>query len=78
MAMVEPYYELSVIVTRLGCESVVCLDNHIQWLRRLYVLSLCYYCLLFVAFKEQMTYPYNQQLLGIDDVKYIEASVGSV
>ena len=40
MAMVEPYYELSVIVTRLGCESVICLDNHTQWLRRLYVLSL--------------------------------------
>ena len=26
------------IVTHLGCESVVSLDNHTQWLRRLYVL----------------------------------------
>ena len=64
MAMVEPYYELSVIVTRLGCESVVCLDNHTQWLRRLYVLILFYYCLLFVAFEERRTHPCNHQFQG--------------
>ena len=32
------YCELSVIITHLGCDSVVCLDNHMQWLSRLYVL----------------------------------------
>ena len=50
--MIGPYCELSVIVTHLGCESVVCLDNHIQWLHRLYVLILFYYCLLFVVLEE--------------------------
>ena len=39
MAVIGPNGELSVIVMRLGCESVVCLDNHTQWLRRLYVLN---------------------------------------
>ena len=58
--MIGPYCELSVIVMRLGCENVVCLDNHMQWLCRLYVLILFYYCLLFVVFEEQMTHPYNQ------------------
>ena len=39
VAVIGPYCELSVVVIRLGCESVVCLDNHTQWLRRLYVLN---------------------------------------
>ena len=52
MAVIGPCSKISVIVARLGCESVVCLDNHMQWLRRLYALILFYYCLLFVAFKE--------------------------
>ena len=39
MAMIGSYCELSVIVIDLGRESVVCLDNHTQWLRRLYVLN---------------------------------------
>ena len=52
MAVIGPNGELSVIVTCLECESVVCLDNHMQRLCRLYVLILFYYCLLFVAFEE--------------------------
>ena len=78
MVVIGPYCEISVIVTCLGCESVVCLDNHTQWLHRLCILILFYYCLLFVAFEEQRTHPYNQQLLGIDDVEYTEASTGSM
>ena len=50
--MIGPNSELSVIVTHLGCESVVCLDNHAQWLQRLYVLVLFCYCLFFVAFEK--------------------------
>ena len=38
MVVIGSNGELSVIVTCLGCKSVVCLDNHTQWLRRLYVL----------------------------------------
>ena len=38
MIVIGPNGELSVIVTHLGCESVVSLDNHTQWLRRFYVL----------------------------------------
>jgi len=45
--MIRPNGELSVIVTRLGCESVVCLEKHTQWLCRLYVLLLFYYYLRF-------------------------------
>ena len=52
MAVIGPNGELSVIVRRLGCENVVCLDNHMQCLCRLYVLILFYYCLLFMAFEE--------------------------
>ena len=37
MEVIGPNGELSVIVTRSGCESVVCLDNHTQWLHRLYI-----------------------------------------
>ena len=37
--MIGSYCELSVIVIDLGRESVVCLDNHTQWLDRLYVLN---------------------------------------
>ena len=50
MAVIGSNGELSVIVTRLGCKSVVCLDNHTQCLRRLYVLffiftiSCCLWC----------------------------------
>ena len=46
--MIGPCSEISVIVTHLGCESVVYLDNHMQWLCRLYVFVLFCYCLLFV------------------------------
>ena len=59
VAVIGSYGELSVIVTRLGCESVVCLDNDTQWLRRLYVLILFYYFLLFVAFEEWRIHPCN-------------------
>ena len=38
MVVIGPYSEISVIVTHLGCESVVSLDNCMQWLHRLYVL----------------------------------------
>ena len=34
--MIGPNGELSVIVTCLGRESVVWLDNHTQWLHRLF------------------------------------------
>ena len=76
--MIGPYSEIIVIVTCLGCENVVSLDNHTQWLHRLYVLILFYYFLLFVAFEEQKTHPYNQQLLGTDDVEYIRAFASSI
>ena len=33
---------------------------------------------LFVAFKEQRTHPYNQQLSGTNDAEYIEAFAGLV
>ena len=52
MAVIWPYFKISMIVTHLGCESVVCLDNHAQWLQRLYVLVLFCYCLFFVAFEK--------------------------
>lgn len=45
--MIGPYCELSVIITCLGCESVICLDNYTQWLCRLYVLN--FILLLFVV-----------------------------
>ena len=78
MAIIGPFGELSVIVLCLECGNIVCLDNHTQWLRKLYVLLLFYYFLLFVAFDERRTRPYNQQLLGTDDIEYTEASMGSV
>ena len=78
MVVIGLYCELSVIVMRLGCNSVVCLDNHMQWLHKLYVLFLFYYCLLFVSFEEWGTHPYNQQLLGTDDVEYIRAFASSI
>ena len=78
MVVIGPYCKLSVIVTRLGWESVVCLDNHTHWLCRLYVLILFYYCLLFVAFEEWRTHPYNQQLLGTDNAKYTKAFPSSM
>ena len=78
MVVIGPYCELSVIITFLIRKSVVCLYKHAQWLCRLYVLILFYYFLLFVAFKEKRTYPYNQQHLGSDEVEYIEASAGSM
>jgi len=56
-AVIEHYCELSVIITHLGCGSVVCLDNNTQWLHKLHVLILFYYCLLFVVFEEQRTHP---------------------
>ena len=59
MVVIGPNGELSVIVTCLGCKSVVCLDNHTQWLRRLYVLIFFYFFLLFVAFEEWRTHPCN-------------------
>ena len=37
-----------------------------------------YYFLLFVAFDEWRTHPYNQQLSGIDDAEYTKASAGLV
>ena len=37
MVVIGSSSEISVIVTRLGCKSVVCLDKHMHWLRRLYV-----------------------------------------
>ena len=40
MAVIGPNGELSVIVTWLGCESVICLDNHMQWLHRLFIITL--------------------------------------
>jgi len=43
---------ISTIVTCLGRESVVCVDNYTRWLHRLYVLVLFCYCMLFVVFKE--------------------------
>ena len=78
MVVIGLYCELSVIVMRLGCNSVVCLDNHMQWLHKLYVLFLFYYCLLFVAFEEWGTHPYNQQLLGTDNAKYTKAFPSSM
>ena len=78
MVVFGHYCKLSVIVTRLGWESVVCLDNHTHWLCRLYVLILFYYCLLFMVFEEQMTHPCNQQLSITNDVEYTEASTDSV
>jgi len=78
VAVIGPCSEISVIVMRLGCESVVCLDNHMQWLCRLYVLILFYYCLLFVALEERRTHPYNQHLLGTNDAEYTKVYVGSV
>ena len=75
MAVIGPNGELSVIVTRLGYESVVYFDNHTQWLCRLHVLILFYYCLLFMAFKERRTHPYKQQILSTDDAEYTESTV---
>ena len=40
VAVVRPYCETSVIVMHLGCESVVCIDNHTQWFHRLYIIVL--------------------------------------
>ena len=58
------YCEISVIIKCLGCKSVVCLDNHTQWLRRLHVLVLFRYCLLFVAFEEQRFHSCNHHFRG--------------
>jgi len=62
VAVIGPNGELSVIVTRLGCESVVCLDSHTQWLHRLYVLVLFFYSLLLVEFDERRTHPCNHHV----------------
>ena len=61
MATIGPCSEISVIVARLRCKSVVCLDNHTQWLHRLYVLVLFLYLVLFVAFEERRTHLCNHK-----------------
>ena len=78
MAVIGPYCEISVIVTHLGCESVVCLDNHMQWLDRLYVLVLFCYCLLFMVFEEQRAHPCNHHFSGRSWSIYRGCSLESV
>jgi len=42
--VVGPYCEISGIVMCLGRKSVVCLNNHMQWLSRLYTMVLFVVC----------------------------------
>ena len=76
--MIGPCSEISVIVTHLGCESVVYLDNHMQWLCRLYVFVLFCYCLLFVAFKERRIHLCNHHFGGRSWSIHGQCSLGSI
>ena len=50
MAVIGPYCEISVIVMCLGRGSVVCLNNHVQWLHRLDVSVVIWVILLLFFF----------------------------
>ena len=60
VAMIRPYSEISVMVTCLRCQNVVCLDNNMQWLCRLYALTLFLLLLVFCGIRGVKESPLQQ------------------